>query len=361
MVLGSSGQDSFPDITFKTFSDFILCHFNDQISLATVLTILFSVTNNPDLLNLHARQQNPKVIGEVAQKRTGWMKTLSQTLEDKLGDMAKSLFQDAEYGQLSKDQITNSISTKLDSLVKILDIYPFDERGHQVSKIRPISEKDVEPVQVICPASMECETKTCHSHALHQHTRERDISKVTLIKGTKIFTNVPVLAGYCPQCNTTYYADHERSQATDGRWMRVYLNSAKYMKVGQQVWVDRIFSGAVLNGMYSFHASTAAYMEFWNSSFWESQESSARKISRRHIWQSFVQESVQKVAAASGLDVEIADRLPIDEVTKKAFEILGEQGLIRSADGHSCSECTHNYIATSRCNCCCRSCCCCWH
>ena len=41
--------------------------------------------------------------------------------------------------------------------------------------------------------------------------------------------------------------------------------------------------------------------------------------------------------------MEIQDGLPIDEVTKHAFVQLGEQGIIRSAGNHSCSECTHTY------------------
>ena len=35
------------------------------------------------------------------------------------------------------------------------------------------------------------------------------------------------------------------------------------------------------------------------------------------------------------------DCLPIDEVTKEAFNVLGDGGVIKSADQHSCSECTH--------------------
>jgi hypothetical protein len=52
---------------------------------------------------------------------------------------------------------------------------------------------------------------------------------------------------------------------------------------------------------------------------------------------------VCKVASASGIDLELSDRLPINEVTKQAFDVLGEGGLIRSADGHVCAECTHEY------------------
>ena len=39
--------------------------------------------------------------------------------------------------------------------------------------------------------------------------------------------------------------------------------------------------------------------------------------------------------------------MEIDEVTKEAFNILGENGLIRAANGHSCTQCTQKYKATS--------------
>jgi hypothetical protein len=52
-------QDPFPDIKFKTFSKFVKKNFSKEVSLATALMFLFTTTNNPDLFNLHARQQNP--------------------------------------------------------------------------------------------------------------------------------------------------------------------------------------------------------------------------------------------------------------------------------------------------------------
>ena len=39
--------------------------------------------------------------------------------------------------------------------------------------------------------------------------------------------------------------------------------------------------------------------------------------------------------------------MEIDEVTKEAFDILGENGLIRAADQHSCLQCAQKYKATS--------------
>ena len=57
------------------------------------------------------------------------------------------------------------------------------------------------------------------------------------------------------------------SNTTDNGYASVYLNLALFLKVGQSLWVDHIFLTAVLNGMYSFHASSSAYVEFWNNSF----------------------------------------------------------------------------------------------
>ena len=134
---------------------------------------------------------------------------------------------------------------------------------------------------------------------------------------------------------------------SESRYTRVYLNSAKYLKVGQNLWVDRIFSNAVLNAMYSFHASAAAYTEFWNNSFWNHQQGNCRKLSRHQIWQAFVQESVRSIAAASEINLELQDGLAIEDVTKQAFSILGENGIIRAADQHTCRECTQPYKKTA--------------
>jgi len=75
-----------------------------------------------------------------------------------------------------------------------------------------------------------------------------------------------VLSGRCPQCKTIYYADHETSspidEDNDDSGTKVYLNNAKYLKVGQSLWVDHVFSGGVINGIYHFHASSSAFAEF---------------------------------------------------------------------------------------------------
>ena len=92
--------------------------------------------------------------------------------------------------------------------------------------------------------------------------------------------------------------------------------------------------------MYNFHASTSAYAEFWNSNF-----SIHSSLSRRHIWQAFLQESIRLIAAASNSSLILHDSLTANEVATQAFEQLGENGVIRSANHHECSECTHPYKA----------------
>jgi hypothetical protein len=103
---------------------------------------------------------------------------------------------------------------------------------------------------------MECETMSCHSRGILLKTRDRDVALVKLIKGTRIYDYVPVLGGYCPTCSTVYYADHEQYSEMDNtsvaRQQTVYVNTATYLKVAQNTWVDHIFSNAVLNAIYSF-------------------------------------------------------------------------------------------------------------
>ena len=99
--------------------------------------------------------------------------------------------------------------------------------------------------------------------------------------------------------------------------------------------------------MYSFHASASAYMEFWNNSFGKTQQDVFRKMSHRQIWQAFFQESIHTISASADMELALRDNLAIDEITKEAFSILGENGVIRAADQHACSECTHDYIGTT--------------
>jgi hypothetical protein len=330
-------EREFPDITFK---DFVKDNFSSKITLSTVLLVLFSLTDNPELLSLHAKQQNPTGKGENAVCVSAWMKALVCGLVERLGEKSDTLLKKTQ--SISGDRKIVAIGDKLDHLSKILDLYPYDDKGHFQGKLKPTSHDELKPVLLICPNSSFCVTKQCKRRSLMQHSPPRDIRTVTLIKGNKIHKNAYVLTGICSSCKTLYLADRERSTNSDNTVSRMYLNSARYPKVGQSIWVDRVFSAAVLNGMYSFHASAAAYTEFWNNSY---SENSTGKITQRQIWQAFIQESILSLGTTSDLDLVLPDGLPIDDVTKSAFEILGGKGRIRAAHAHECSECTQTYKA----------------
>ena len=344
-VVAKSDMQPFPDITFKVFSDFVTQNFSSQVSLATVLLVLFSLTENSALLNLHSRQKNPQVQGERKEMFSGWIKTLARALEDCLGSGAKTLLKHREIPQdLDDDALIIPIATKLDGMASILKLEPvFSKSGKIKHRIATICHQEIVAVHVICPASFECEDTNCQPVALHQNTRIQDISKVTLIKGTTIHKQVYVLTGKCNQCDTNYHADHEGHNQTSDRRSRLYLNSAKYIKIGQNIWTDRSFSTAVVNGMYSFHASAAAYTEYWNITFGQIDLAHSAKLNCQHIWQAFVQESIRSIAADQNVYLELNENLPIDEVTREAFTALGQNGIIYAANDHPCSECTQPY------------------
>ena len=111
------------------------------------------------------------------------------------------------------------------------------------------------------------------------------------------------------------------------------------------MWVDRNFTHSVLSGMYNFHASASAYMQFWNDC--TSVTDSKVQVTQRQIWQAFVQESIRTIASVNNENLELPEKLPIDEVAKQAFAKLGNGGIIDPGKEHSCSKCCQPYKATA--------------
>jgi hypothetical protein len=347
-----SDQNPFPDIKFATFNKIILNEFSPDISLATVISVLFTIMENTDLLNLHARQQYSLHKEENCIMTSSWIKQLSQALYAKLQVDNSELLQKNDFHTgITANQLYTNLGKRLDHLAKSLNLIQFNSKG-RLKPLNSISYKKIDAAYVLSPPSYECQTKRCKSRSLRQISKNRDIPLVTLVKNNTILEHVPVLVGECLECHTSYHVDHERYSIAeqDERFSKVYLNSARYLKVGANVWVDRVFSNAAVNSMYHFHASTSAYTEFWNSSYWKIQDVSSSPLTRRHVWQSFVQESIRTIAAVAGLDIELRDDLAIDEIPREAFTILGENGVIRAAAGHACSECTQEYRAASTSN-----------
>jgi hypothetical protein len=120
-------------------------------------------------------------------------------------------------------------------LATLLNLTPYDSDGNFKCKLLPPSYTEIQAVHVICPSSTICVDKWCAHRALLQNTRPRDIPLVTLIKENIPYADVPVLSG---KCGTIYNADPEHFKDNHGLWTTCYLNSARYLKVGQALWVD---------------------------------------------------------------------------------------------------------------------------
>lgn len=230
-VAAQSEESPFPNIPFRLFSQFIKENFSAKITLSQVLLVLFTLTDNTDLLSLHARQQNPEHPDETRSPDSGWIRGLAHALQEKIGDGQRRLFKDADNSNPDK-QIT-AIGEKLDGLAKVLKLYPYNKHGQFQGKLKPISHASIQAAQLICPNAVVCETSTCNPRSLLQTTKIWDIPRVTLIKGSTIYENVQVLTGRCPKCRTIYLADRECVAQPDNKFTRVYLNTARYLKVGQ--------------------------------------------------------------------------------------------------------------------------------
>ena len=233
MVAANMDQQPFPNIPFKVFKDFVSQNFSSNVFLTTVLLVLFSLTENPDLLNLHSLQNNPLFEGGKRQGSSGWIKCLARAVEQ---HRAKTLLkQNKRTRALDANNLTDPIAVKLDEMEDVLELIPFYSKtsGKVRQKLATVSHKDIAPAHVICPVKMECNDSDCQPRALHQDTRSRDVPQVTLIKGKSIYKGVHVLSGRYGHCNSKYYADYEAVNQVASQRQIVYLNSAKYIKIGQ--------------------------------------------------------------------------------------------------------------------------------
>jgi hypothetical protein len=206
MASAQSDLEKFPDIAFKVFNDFVQQQFGREVSLATVLTVLFTLTSNPELLGLHARQQHPKVQGEIRQSLSGWIKVLSLALQNQLGEAVNTLVDED-----AQNSVMDALAAKLHNLSKLLDLDPYmrEDRG---TKLKPIDENDIAPARVICPLSTECETDQCQSQGILKYTKDQDLSYATLISGAGKSERALVVAGQCSRCKRPLSALYRLNQ-----------------------------------------------------------------------------------------------------------------------------------------------------
>ena len=221
-----ASQRDFPNISFQSFSPFISSTFHHDISLETVLFLLFSLTENTDLLNLHSRQQQKLYPSERGKLFTGWMIALVNALHDHLDEETTShlfLISDQEY---DRDKL---LGDKLHNMAQKLKLLPYTKSNQfKPKRVEPISHERIKPVHLLCPRTFTCTTANCTPRALLQCTKDRDIPHTKLIIGTTIHENVPVLTGRCPLCDTQYAADREcfLDPNDNTTWKRLYTNNA---------------------------------------------------------------------------------------------------------------------------------------
>lgn len=146
------------------------------------------------------------------------------------------LFHDKELPDEENQQVTK-LCTKLDNFSQLLHFTPYDHNNKFTGKLLPVSYNAIRGISTICPNTPVCLNTKCKSRGLLQATMLRDIPLGTLIKDNMVYQDVPVLTGKCTTCDTTYHGDHECFKDSFGIWNKCYLNSARFLKVGQNVWV----------------------------------------------------------------------------------------------------------------------------
>ncbi|KIL53844.1 hypothetical protein M378DRAFT_93480 [Amanita muscaria Koide BX008] len=238
VAAASKGQQPFPNIPFSVFSKFVEDNFASTVSLSTVLMLLFTITENTDLFSLHFFQRSGEHGSKKSPPATGWIRNLGTAVKRRLDENQAELLSEDDVDAHSSEQKSSiAIGIKMDALAVVLGLHPFNKAGKFKGKLKAVSHKQIQAVYSLCPNTATCQTMDCNKKALYQNTKPADLGLVTFIKDFTVYDDVPVYSGLCKQCGTIYYADHERSSGGQ-QHERVYLNSAKYIKIGQNMWVD---------------------------------------------------------------------------------------------------------------------------
>jgi hypothetical protein len=104
VAAASKEHQPFPNIPFSVFSKFIEDNFISTVSLSTVLMVLFTITENTDLMSLHFRQRSAELASEKSTSATGWIRNLGSAVQRRLDKDQETL--------LKESDIRNSISKR---------------------------------------------------------------------------------------------------------------------------------------------------------------------------------------------------------------------------------------------------------
>ena len=167
-VQAAATESPFPDISFDVFNTFVQSTFSSKISLTTVLMLLFTITENTDLLNLHTRQQNPQFSYEHKCESSPWMNSLARAIQRQISERKlKTLFKKKELPEdLIGEESKEAMSAKLNSFATLLGLNPFGSDGKFIQKLAPVSNNNIQPILVLCPTSYECMDIQCQPRSL---------------------------------------------------------------------------------------------------------------------------------------------------------------------------------------------------
>lgn len=341
----------FPEIAFADFASVIQTEFNGAITLASVLTILFSVIRNPHLLSLHYRQRADRTAQKPA-----WGKHLARMIIERLDNQPPD-----QYLRISSDLLKDStfptidakimkLTESLEHLIERMGLAPTrvhggDYKEHYQSNI--LHEQDISPVTVLTSEKNYCVKCSANKidSSLKVAPKNEEIPSITVIEGVKVIAGATVVAGKCERCKSIYYPDHDSySDVNDAtKRLKFFRPNCNFLKIGRNLWADRQFAQALTNGLYSF-SSITSYAAYWTKSYWPSNI--VGTLTRRNVWSCFIQHSIREMVNAIPRAAFLTPaKMSIKDTTKLAYQLLGQDGEIPGARDHECDECAQDYMA----------------
>jgi hypothetical protein len=104
MLTAASNVQPFPNIPFSVFSKFVEDNFISTVSLSTVLMVLFTVTENTDLLSLRFHQRSADHPTENSTSATSWIRCFGTALRKRLAEDNVSLLKESDMDAMDQNK-----------------------------------------------------------------------------------------------------------------------------------------------------------------------------------------------------------------------------------------------------------------
>jgi hypothetical protein len=315
-------------------------------SLSQVMSLIDFVLCNPTVFDHWLRARHPRRhLGERSGNRA-WESFTARCF------LTWSNWRALDGPPLQVDVVVGC----LDRIAGLVGMDRFPEGFSSVASVLPPTPPVItafESIRVpllLVPEDIECAEPACGRRRLHLATdATHATSSFALRNGLALFCQA--VTSECPNCARRYTVDGSSTlDPLSGSRSHAYTNEAPFLRVGDNLYVDRHFAATQDAAIYRFHANFGSFANFVSDALGSSSPTARERyrFTQRQSKALFVQASLRRIAASVGQTFHSQSDLDSGRLAAAAYEALANPtpgvhvqlgGYFPAGRSHSCNTC----------------------